>query len=266
MKNIWKKIWDFLNQKNHMLIAILIAVLISLIGIMYLQHNRIANLKDKYQAEVKLKDALIDKVSYYQNKEKEWVAEKLTIQTSIKNLEKMNSQLTDMQKDLLNRVKEIDKKNSIITAALIKTNIQIDSLLHKGDVVVDTANKKVTYVDSTEYLKYNIVAGNVLPAHPDVKPTLEIVDLTLPNEQFVEFHWKNDKKKGYPIAFSVSNSNKYIKTVDIESYAIPELNKQVVNPNGWQKIGNFFKRTGKTIGKVGTGIAIGATAVYLIMK
>jgi len=256
-----KKIWEYLKQKNHLLIAIIAAVVIVLLAIVYIQHNRIANLKDKYQTEVNLKNALLDSTHYYQNKRNEWVAEKLTLQESIKNLDKMNGQLTAFQKELLARVKEIEKNNKIIAAALIQTNVKIDSL-RNGNVSVDTLNKNVTFSDSTKNIQYKIRVNNVYPALANVKPTLSFQEFTLPNKQFIEFHWKNDKKSGYPIAFSVSNSNDYFQTVNIDSYAIPELKKDDIKPTFWKKVGTFFTKTGGKIVYAGAG----AATMWLIMK
>ena len=217
---------------------------------------------------------MIDSVDYYQNKHKEWVAEKLTIQETIKNLEKMYGQLSDSQKELLERVKELNKKNSVISAALIRTEVKVDSLLAKdgvdgGTVTVDTTEKKVNFnnlVSKDSTFRYNIDVNHILPAYKDIKPTLLFKSLEFPNKQFIEFHWKNDKEKGYPIAFSTSNSNQYFKTINIDSYAIPPLDKVKLNPTGWQKVGNFFIKNGRTLVYVGVGAAAGAGGVYLLTK
>jgi hypothetical protein len=264
---ILSKIWDFLKQKNRLLIAIVIVIILVLITILYFQHQRVVNLKDKYQTEVKLKDALIDDIHTYQNKEKEWVTEKLTLQGNVKDLEKIKGQLTASQKELLAKIKEVEKENSIITAALIQTNVIIDSLSHYK-TYIDTAKKAITFVDSTKNLKYKINVGRVMPAYfqPDSLPTLTFNQFILPNTQFVEFHWKKDKKKGYPISFSVTNTNDYFKTVNIDSYAIKPITKEKLNPNGWQKIGNFFVKNGKTVATFTVGIVTGATTFWLLTK
>jgi len=106
----------------------------------------------------------------------------------------------------------------------------------------------------------------VLPAHLDTKPTLTFNSIQLPNKQFVDFYWKDNKKKGYPVTFSVSNSNPYFKVVNLESYIIPNVDKKYLDPNGWQKIGNFIFKNGKTILYVSVGAAAGAGAVYLLTR
>jgi len=167
----------------------------------------------------------------------------------------------------LAKVKEVNEKNAIITAALIQANFKVDSLLHAGTVIVDTTNKTVEFIETNNPdIKYDFKAFGVLPYPINSKPTLIINSLFLPNEQFVEFHWKNEKKNGYPIAFSVTNSNKYVKVSNINSYAIPELQKEIVNPNGWQKIGQWFVKNGKIVGYVAGGVIIGGGGTYILMK
>ena len=271
-----KKILEFLGKNNRWAIALVILLLIIGGGIVKLQRNKINDLKDKYQTEVKLKDALIDSVGYYRNAYGEVVAEKLTIQESIKNLEKMYGQLTASQRELITRVKELDRKNTVIAAALIEANVKIDSLLIKDgkdgtEVVVDTVNKMTKFTnlakaDSTTDVVFDIDVNNILPAYPNIKPTLTFIKLDFPNKQFIEFHWKDEKKKGYPVAFSTSNSNKYYQTANINSYAIPALSKEILNPTGWQKVGQWFVKNGKIVGFVAGGVVVGAGGTYLLMK
>lgn len=262
-----KKILEFFAEKNRW--AILVMLLLLLLGGWFLktQRDSIKDLKRKYQTEVNLRNALTDSVHYYQNKEQQWVAEKLTIQADLKELEKMNGQLTAEQRRLIAKVNEVNKENAIIAAALIQANFKIDSLLHAGDVIVDTTNKTVEFIERTNpNINYDLKVFNVTPYPIDTKPKLIINNLFLPNEQFVEFHWKNEKKKGYPIAFSVTNSNEYVKVNDINSYAIPELYKPDIDPTGWQKIGQWFLKNGKIVGYVAGGVIIGAGGTYILMK
>ena len=262
-----KKILEFLAKNNRWAIVLVIILLLIGTGIFKIQRNKINNLNDKYQSEVNLKKALLDSLDVYQNTEGEWVAEKRTIQATIKELESMNGELTADQKRLLAKIKEVNKDNSIITAALIRANFVIDSLLHSGIVIVDTTNKTVDFIETTNSnIRYNFQARGVLPFPPNTKPSLMINNLTLPNEQFVEFHWMDNKKEGYPIAFSVTNTNNYIKVYDVNSYAIPEIKKEVINPTGWEKVTVWLRKNGKVVGYVVGGVAIGAGGTYLLMK
>jgi len=273
MKIILAKIWEFLSKNNRWAIALVVVLLLAGGTIIHFKNQKIASLKDEVKTEVKLRDALLDTITVYKNKRNELVAEKLTIQETIKNLEKMYGQLSSDQKELIQRIKEIGKKNEVIAAALIKTDVKIDSLLAKdkenGNVVtVDTTRKMVNInnkaSNDTSFV-YDIDVNNVLPAIPTIKPYFLFKSIEIPNKQFVEFHWKNDqKKKGYPIAFSISNSNKYIKVIGLESYAIPPLDKLKIDPSGWDKFGNFMIKNGKTVLYIGIGTGIGVAGYYLL--
>jgi hypothetical protein len=273
MGAILKKIWAWLLQKNHLLITIVIAIILTQFVIIHFKNLKIADLNDKYTTEVKLKDALLDSVKFYKNSRNEVVAEKLTIQETVKNLEKMYGQLSVDQKELIDRIKEMSKKNEVIAAALIKTDTKIDSLLAKDksngtNVTVDSTKKMFNInnlaAHDTNFV-YDIDVNDVLQAFPKIKPSLLFKKIEFPNKQFVEFHWKDDlKKKGYPIAFSISNSNKYIKVIGLESYAIPPLDKLKLNPTGWEKFGNFMIKNGKTVLYIGIGTGVGVAGYYLL--
>lgn len=243
-------ILNFLKEKNRWAIVLVILLMIVGFSIYRIQQNKINDLKDKYQTEVKLKNALIDSVGHYKNIYNEVVAEKLTIQESIKNLEKMYSQLNSSQKELIDRIKDVEKNGSIIAAALIQTNVEIGKLRPPTVVVNDSS---IVFSDSTKNLDYDIVIGHVKPINIGLTPTLTFNKFELKNKQFIEFHWKDDKKLGYPISFSISNSNDYFKTYDINSYAIPKLKKTDLDPNGWNKFINWGKRNGKTLMYIGIG-------------
>jgi hypothetical protein len=267
-----KKFWTWLLQKNHLIIVIILLLLFGMGTTIYFMRNKIIKLTDLYQTEVNLKNALLDSTHFYQNKQGEWVATKLTLQETIKNLEKMNGQLTASEKELLARIKEADKNNTVIAAALIKSQITIDSLLHHGHTEVDTVNKTLTFTDSLRNAKKDIIltydfkVSGAVPAIADIKPTLMIKSIGLPNTQFIEFHWKDIKKLGYPVAFSVTNSNDYFKTTNIDSYVIPELKEPTVKPNFWKKVGTFFDTTGGKIVWFGIGGLAGAEAYHLLTK
>lgn len=254
-----KKIWEFLNK--NLLITIVVLLILGLGAVVYFQNKRIVNLADKYQTEVNLKNALLDTVTTYQNKQNEWVTEKLTIQANMNHLKDMNGQLTDSQKDLVKRIEGIEKNSSIIAAALIETNILIDSLRNsKG--IVNEEDTTITFKDSTENINYNFIVKNAVPISPFFQPILKFKKLSLPNTQFIEFHWEDNKKLGYPTAFSVTNTNKYYKTENINSYAIPEIKKNELDPTGWHKVGKWFMKNGKTI----LYVAAGAGGTYLLVK
>jgi len=244
----WKKLIPYVVI---LLLCIVIAIL----------YNRQENFKDKFQAEEKLKIALLDTIRTYKNSRNELVSEKLTLQASVKELTKMNDYLTASQRELMSRVKEIEKSNKIIAAALIQTNVKIDSL-RKGTITVDTTAGKINVSDSLPEIQYSFDFYKVKPKFTNQEPIFKINYLYLPNTQFVEFHWKDNRKEGYPVAFSVSNSNKYFKTANIDSYVIPEIQKDKIKPNFWQKTWKGIKTAGPYI----IGGAVGAGTVFLLMQ
>lgn len=93
-----------------------------------------------------------------------------------------------------------------------------------------------------------------------------INSLRFENEQTIKFHWLDDKEEGYPISFSVSNSNQYFMVNNIESYAIPALNKETINPNGWQRFSTNFQKGNNIPFYLGVGALIGGGDGYLLTK
>lgn len=270
-----------LNLNLGVVILIGLALVILIGGGFTLHSKKVNKLQNELLAETKLKNALTDTITVYQNKEKEWVSEKLTIQASLKDLEKENTTLTQTQENLLKRIKNVESEKNklkeekqVIAAALIESKILVDSLLHQGQTVVDTTTKQVTFTDKYEKtvndvkytMNYDFIVGNVLPADSLLKPSLMINSLYFPNEQFVNFNWKNNKKEGYPISFSVSNSNGFYKTVNIESYAIPNLDKELINPTGWQKFKGFFTENGNKLIYIGIGGVAGVGTYMFLTK
>ena len=261
-----KAILEFLAKNNRWAIVLVLILLLVGGGIFKIQNNRIKEWKNRHQTEVKLRNALIDSVSYYQNELGETVAEKLTLQTTVKNLEEINDDLTASQQELLRRIKAADEENKVIAAALIEAEAKIDSLLGDGWVVVNPEDSTINFSDTTEFLLYDITIGNAFASSPLTDPTILFNHLSMPNKLFVDFQWKDNKKEGYPITLSVSNSSPYYKINDINSYIIPEIQKEVLDPTGWQKVGRWFSKNGKIIGFVAGGIAIGAGGTYILMQ
>lgn len=255
---------EYIGKNNRW--AILGLILILLIGgtIWKFQRDKISDLNDKNLTDTNLRKSLNDTVDYYLNKEQDWVAEKLTIQYRIDDLEEINNELTADQKRLISKVKEIQKENSVISAALVKAKFIIDSLINDSGLV-DTLNNTIEFTDANDNIKYKFKIFSVRPYPLDSKPRLLIDELSLPNEQFIEFHWKDEKKEGYPISFSVTNTNEYFKIVDINSYAIPELIKEEIDPTTWGKITDWFKGNGKLAGCVVGGIVVGSAGTLMLI-
>lgn len=248
MKNL-----DFRKLLPYAVIVLLVLGLLFYI-------NKVNKLEGKVESEIKLRTALLDTVTYHKNKFNEMVAEKLTLQTTIKELSKMNGQLTTDQKTLLVRVKQIEKENSLIAAALIRSKVKIDSL-QKSNVFINVKDSSLTFtpVDKTN-IDYEIMVLHV-SAYTKIKPELKFNKLEFSNVQIVDFHWKDNRKEGHPVSFSVSNSNPYFSTTNIESYAIPELTPDI-KPTFWQKLNKGIGKVGKPVIFIG----VGAAATWLLMK
>ncbi len=244
---------NFLTIQN-ILIVILLGLLIFMGRCSY---TSIEDAKDSELKAVNVIKALTDSTIHYKNQYDEAVAEKKSIQIDFSDLTNKNFSLTENQKELVERIKVLNKDKEVISAALIEANAEINKLRGSGIVTIDTTMKTVNFNDSVaKYFKYDITIENVSPIN--IKPVIVFNSLSLPNKQLINFHWNdNDKKNGKPVSFSVSNSNPYYKIYNIDSYIIPEVEMDVIKPNFWNRTKNFFKESGSTIGKIGIGVAIG---------
>jgi hypothetical protein len=216
--------------------------------------HRTGKLEGQHDLDVKLQRALTDTLHQYKNDKGEWVSEKLTLQLDLKDLKDKNLTLTQSQKDLLDAVKKVNKDNQVITAALIDMGVKLDGIKNSNSVVVNDST--IHFPMKSDSINYDIFVSNV-KATGLKKPALEFRTFSMPNQQFIEFHWKDNKKEGFPIAFSVKNSNPLYKVYDINSYAIEGLDKNKIDPTWWQKFKNSTKSTTGRALLVGAGIAIG---------
>jgi len=246
-----------ISKEKIYAIALVIAVLI-IGGLVFKSCEDAKIIKEVKREESNLRKALVDTLTVFQTKEGNWGAEKRTLQADVKTLKDQNLNLNANQKALIKEVERQNKNATTIAAALIKISAKIDSLSNDNSIVGDSS---VTFPYNTTDLKYNLTVFNVKPIEFK-KPSLTINSLEFPNTQTVNFKWKDeDKKEGYPVSFSVINTNKYFKITDIQSYAIPEIKKVELKPNFWQKTANFGKTTGGKIAIFGAGILIGGIAL-----
>jgi hypothetical protein len=248
---IWEAQWVFnmnklINPKN-----ILIGVLIFLILIMsFLYNGRL----EKHETEVAktemLLEAITDKMDSAIVENGKLKYTKKTLQADIKDLRSLEESLTQEQKALLTKVEKANKDKKIIAAALIKTKAELEAIKGKTNFKNDTT---LVLSMASDSLSYEIEVTGVALAGDSAQH--EIVKLTIPNEMYIDFKW-GSKKEGYPVSLSVTNSSPFMKTSNIESYIIPEISKEEIKPNGFQKIGKFItnNKTPFTIG-FGAGIA-----------
>lgn len=179
-------------------------------------------------------------------------ATKLTLQASVSELEAIKNQLSTDKKELLAYVKTQDKNKQLIVAAITKTEVKAKNIDSGKPTLVAGDSIKFAVVSDT--ISYGATVSNVRPANDSTAPRLRIDSLLLPNKSYISFHW-GDKKEGYPISVSVMNSNPLFKTSNIESYAIPELQKKIVRPTFLEKVGNGL-RIGGTPLLIGVGVGV----------
>lgn len=250
-----------MKNRNIGTVLIIVLLILGIGGVYYFMKNQNNRLNQELRLERNLNAALKDSLRTSTNKYGEVVNEKLTLQTTLTRLEELNSKLTEDQRRLLRRLQDAERERSIITAALIKSSIIIDSLVHIGEVLI--GDGKVTFIDDLPDVIYNIEITDVMPIALDVNPQLTFNKMIFPNETYIEFYWKDNKKEGYPISFSVANTNRFLRVHNIESYAIPSIQKEILDPSGWDKISDWFRQTGNTWGKIGIGFVAGVATVLI---
>lgn len=257
MKNI------FTNER------VIIVILIILMGVGVNYHlNKRSKDEKKYEMQVKLSEALRDSVKTYETKEGHWISEKRTLQGSLGELTAENVGLNENQKALIGTINNMNKEwkgeKEIWAAARIEYNNLIDSLntFIAGASDIDTTNNIVafTQMDTTLNFVYDIDILSVRPYPLTVQPQIKFKKLDFPNTQTITFTFDKNERKDYPISFSVMNTNPYYRVNNVESYAIPSIDKDLVNPTGWQKFGRWIKLNGKYILVGAGGFALGAVA------
>jgi len=247
------------NLKTILIVGVLLAVLFGGgFGIFSAKLNKANN---ELEQTVKFNNALEDSLRYTKNQLNEVKATKLTLQLSLKELNKQNDRLNNNQKELLSRINNLKDKNNLISAALVQSEMKIDSLKNNSDTVeVNKEDTSITFKKESEILNYDISVNKVVPINT---PELDINSLIIPNKQFIEFKFEDKNEYNQrPVSFSISNSNPLIKTKNADSYIIPEVNHSI-KPNFWDKFNNFLnKPTVKIIGGTiifGSGVYVGAT-------
>lgn len=231
---------SFVIKFKH-IILLGIVVLIVLGGVFKLFSVKLDNTSTKLDQQISLTNALQDTLKKTNNFLNEEKASKLTLQASLDKLEEQNLNLNDNQKELVRRVRNLQSENSVISAALVRTEARLDSAL---DWVVGEVNLKdssLLFSQASDSISFNIQINDALPSKKSIKPTLSVNSLVIPNKQFVEFHFENKNKYNQrPVSFSISNSNPLITTTQVDSYAIPEVNQEAIKPTGWQKVKHFL--------------------------
>ena len=142
---------------------------------------------------------------------------------------------------------------------MVQSELKIDSL--QANANVEVKDSSILFSETNQYFNYKIKVDNVIP-FKEYSPSLYFEQIRVYNKQFIEFHWENNKQYGYPISFSITNSNPYFDVTDMDSYVIPNIKKEEIKPTFWKKVGNFFSDGKNKV--VWAGIGAGVT--YIILK
>jgi hypothetical protein len=223
---------------------------------------------DKYNLSTKLSEALADSVEHFKTENGELGAEKRTLQGNIDDILKENDNLSKNQESLLNTIKRINKEHrgekEVWAAARITYETLIDSM---NNVIataanIDTVNNVVSFVqtDTAAHFIYDLDVLGVRPYPESIVPEMRFNKVDFPNAQTITFQFDKTKRKDFPVSFTVLNTNQYYKVYDLDSYTIPNIQKEVVNPTTGQKIWKWFKINGKYVLVGAAGYAIGSAA------
>jgi hypothetical protein len=238
--------------------------LFGIIGLIYKSCDDRQTYKEKDIQEVNLRKALTDTIRHFITQEGLIGAEKRTLQTELSTLKDNNLNLTENQKALIKEVERQNKTATTFAAALIELKAEVVGLKNdKPTVQTDSSVQFAPKVGDNSYdpnFVYDISIFNVKPFELKT-PTLSISKIEFPNTQKINFNWRDNKEEGYPVSFSVINSNPYFKVNDIESYVIPEITLPKVKPTFWMKVGNFSKSSGGKIVIFGAGVLTGAALI-----
>ena len=235
----------------------------TIIGLLYKGCDDAKKINDAEISSANLNKALADTLHHFQTKEGDWGVEKRTIQAELSTLKDKNLVLTDNQKKLVKQIEDQNKTSQTIAAALIQLTAKVEGLSNeKPSVVTDST---VQFVAVSPDFEYDLTVFNVKPI--DLKiPKLTLNRIAFPNTQTINFHWKDDRKEGYPVSFNVINTNPYFKVHDIQSYVIPELKREKVKPTFWQKVGQFGKSRGGKLTIFGVGVGVGAIVISALQN
>ena len=215
---------------------LIIALILACLGLGYAWYGSSQKYNQELAMHVKLEKALADTVRTHQNERGEWVSEKLTLQGDVTKLTELNGALSEEQKELIKRVKKVNKEKDVFAAALFTANATIDSLLNTEVIIINDST--LAFMDSTEHFNYDISIGNVQP-FKDYKPYLSINRFSVPTDYFITFNWDKNKREQYPVSFAVTPTNPYIRVTSVESYAIPEVNRTELKPNLFKRLNNL---------------------------
>lgn len=227
MKTLLKKYWGYI-------ILLIIITILVISG--WIDKGKIK----KLQTENNISNVLLDSMDIYKNKLGTLTAEKQAFNVKLSDIQKSYDRLDEHNKELVNKINTLEKKNKLITATNIHQEAVIDSL-YNDKPIVDKVKGTLEFKDDTKYLQYNFLVNTK-------QESLLIQKLRMPNELFISHSFT---KEG--VSVKVTNSNdEYFKTNDINSYVIP-LDKNKFKLKPYLVVG-------------GIGVGIGAIGTFLLIK
>jgi hypothetical protein len=201
------------------------------------QHQHYQQRLARAREQQLLQAALLSRMGAWQTADGHWHYEKKTIQASPAEVLRQPG-LTPLQRRVVTVAR---RQPRVITAAVLIQRVTPDQ-----PVVVPVASRAdstVVFAVRTDTMR---VVARVSGVAPGPRPELRLDSLELRNEQTIVFQW-GEKKEGYPISLRVENSNPYFQQTAMESYAIPQLQKDEIKPT----LGVRLRKNGGVLLKVG---------------
>ncbi len=243
-------------------LSLLAAILLLLVGFGAERCQR-QNLQTQWEENARLQGALQDSVRVTRLANGQLRHEKKTLQGTLSQVKAHNSQLNQQQKELLAQVAILSKKpkaqGGLIAAGSIAYETGIKKPLPSVPATAtDTANV-VDFTYQSDTLRYQARLRGVR-IDSTSRPRLQLTDLQLPNVATVAFQW-GTKKEGYPVSFSVQNSNPLYRVSNVESYAIPELRPEIRRRT---RAGRLLQTIAKGVKIALPALVVGAGAGYVL--
>ncbi|RNI30955.1 hypothetical protein EFA69_06595 [Rufibacter immobilis] len=198
----------------------LLYVILFFIGLSAYQCVRNEDLTKDLDSKSNLIEVLSDSVTYTRNELKQEVASKKAISATVKDLEKSVALLTDNQRKLLQEAKTAGKE--VVTVTQVK---EVVTVREQPVLLRDSLTGNYSHRD--QYLSYTISVE---------QDSVRLDSLSLYNDKSVVI--REEPEKG--VRVSVTNTNPYFKTADVDALYIPENRKKSFLDSKGVKVGLFI--------------------------
>lgn len=192
--------------KNNWFLILTIIVLV-IYSIIYhkISENKISHLSKQNN----IYSVQADSLKIYKNKLDEVTYEKQSLILTNKDIKNNYDLLDKNNKELVNKIKVLEKEEKVVSATNIDQTSKLDSIVDNHPANIDTVNSLINFVKDEKFLKYNITVNTKTPS-------LLIQSLEQPNKLFLTYAF-NDKG----VSVKVTNSNPAYSVNNISSYIIP---------------------------------------------